>query len=714
MRYYLTDKVFNTYFSGVYNGKIVFRENYVELHSVDRRTRVQLKAHKLTMRNEDVIDETMIDYAKIHSTLDAYCECKWDTDRVKLANGSIYERYRKFEGKANGKDVTVYLWAQRQCNYCTDLLVCNNEIVGFINPGRICSEITVLEGFEDVSPLLRFKEGNLSEAKYGVNPLGSFMVKTRDGVDLATLVFLPEGMPEGTKVPTIVIRTCYEKETDILRTWHWVARGYAFVVQDVRGRNDSGGAFEPFQHERDDAYDLFDWIAAQKWSNGKIGMWGASYLGFTTTAAATSGHPNLVTAVSEVNVGSPFADVIRRGGAVSSWTLLCWALAQSVGNRIDYDVFLGSSVSPEEAIRYRPINDIATKMIGKRCGPWDNWSKHYHYDDFWKYSDNTLHAKNIKIPMLIMSGWYDDDNLGVQETWRFLTECDVPGRRIVLGPWEHHLNSWRDCLDFSFGNNAIDYDFDTRIIRWFDHYLKGVDNGEDRKPRATYYVEGENKWRTSDDWNPVESKLTKLYFDSDGHANSSLGDGKLTLSVPEEEKTDNYVFDPEQPCSGVIDITTPYKCSERQLRNDVLVYDSPVLEKDVPFAGNVSAEIYASSSAVDTDFFVRLSDVDEKGVSRNLCNNLIRAEFRKGWDSPELLTPGKVEKYDIILQFYGFVFKKGHKIRVEVCSSDEWVVFPNTNTGIDPYLDPKPVIARQTIYHGGKYPSCIKLPLLTE
>lgn len=181
-------------------------------------------------------------------------------------------------------------------------------------------------------------------------------------------------------------------------------------------------------------------------------------------------------------------------------------MAQSVSNRVDFGVFAGETINIEEAVKHRPITDIPNKIIGKASGPWELWAKHYHYDDFWKHSDNTLHAHKINIPMLIMSGWFDGDALGVQETWRFLTKHDTPGRRIVLGPWPHALNSFRDCRDLEFGDNAIDYDFDTRIIRWFDLYLKGVQNGEDKKPRAMYYICGENQWRESEDWNPVESK----------------------------------------------------------------------------------------------------------------------------------------------------------------------------------------------------------------
>ncbi len=380
------------------------------------------------------------------------------------------------------------------------------------------------------------------------------------------------------------------------------------------------------------------------------------------------------------------------------------------------DVFKGVSIDPVEAVRTRPITDIPERIIGCKSAPWDLWAKHYHYDDFWRHSDNTAHADNIQIPMLILSGWYDGDALGVQETWRFLTKHDKPGRRIVLGPWPHNLNAWRDCMDLEFGDNAVDYDFDTRIIRWFDRYLKGIENGEDQKPRATYYVIGENQWHTSDEWMPSEAKLVNLYLDSGGRANSLHGDGRITLS-PAKTGSDTYVYDPLFPCGGEGDdfddgLVCPYRCNSRQLRSDVLCYDTPVLEQDVAIAGPLYAEIYASSSAVDTDFIVRVSDVDERGIARNVSFNIIRAEFRKGFDKPELLTPGKVERYKMEMYFHGMVFRKGHKIRVDISSSEQMESFPNTNTGVDPYTNPAPVKAVQTIYHGEDYPSHVKLPVL--
>lgn len=206
------------------------------------------------------------------------------------------------------------------------------------------------------------------------------------------------------------------------------------------------------------------------------------------------------------------------------------------------------------------------------------------------------------------------------------------------------------------------------------------------------------------------------YLDSDGHANSMNGDGRVTLT-PAETGSDAYVYDPEFPCGGEGDgfddgLVSPYKCNSRQIRSDVLVYDTPVLEQDIAIAGPLYAELYAASSAVDTDFIVRVSDVDEQGTARNVSFNIIRAEFRKGWDKPELLTPGKIEKYEMEMYFYGMVFKKGHKIRIDISSSELMEAFPNTNTGIDPYTDPKPIKATQTIYHGREYPSHVKLPVL--
>lgn len=702
---------FNHYRSGVYEGQFVFGSAELNWLAVDPLSRAQLK----TIPFKPDMKESLFDLAKLHTEFDTYLHATWAGETVTVKDDVRYNRYLEFHGDVNGKPATGQLWARRGAAPIIDVVTVDGQVVAFIMPGRISSEMLILDGYESVTPFTKYQDPMLSKAEYGIRPLGNQWVRTRDGVDLATEVFLPEGAQPGQKFPVIVVRTCYGKARDLSRCTHWVNRGYAFVTQDVRGRSDSDGELVPFYHEREDARDLFDWIVAQEWSDGNIGMWGASYLGYTTTAAATTGHPNLRTAISEVNVGSPFfMDTVRRGGAVCSWPLLCWTLGQSMSNRTDFEVFGGVTVNPKEVVHMRPLSEIPTQAIGKRSGPWDIWAQHYHYDEFWEHCDNTAHAQNVKVPMLIISGWHDGDALGVQETWRFLTQHDVPGRRIILGPWPHALNAFRDCLDTEYGDNAIDYDFDTRTIRWFDRYLKDIANGEDDKPRATYYLggEGANEWRHSDNWNPAESTLTELFLDSDGSANSMHGNGRLLTAPVPGARLDSYVYDPDNVASGD-GAFQPSVLNELQSRQDYLVYETSVLSEPVAVAGNLSARFYAASSAVDTDFFVTVSDVDEKGVARKISTNGIRAEFRNFPDEPSaLLTPGSVEPYELFLHFAGHVFQKGHRIRVDICSADYMTFFPNTNTGVDPFTDPEPVIATQQVHHGSERPSCVRLPVL--
>ncbi len=706
MAHSLTGKTFTLYRSGVYEGKFVMGPKVLEWHGVDPQTRLQLKRIPF----EKHMMRSMLDFTKLYENLSDYANAKWEGDSVTVS-GKKYNRYLPFTGTLDGKEQTAYLWAQRGRPPIMDIVTLDGNVIAFVMPGRTSSDMLILEGHEKLTPFTKYEDPLLSKAEYGVRHLGNHWVTTRDGVNLATEVLLPAGGKPGQKFPTIVIRTCYGKTPDAGR--HWVNRGYAFVTQDVRGRSDSDGELVPFYYERDDAYDLFDWIVKQDWSDGNIGMWGASYLGYTTTAAATSGHPNLKAAISEVNVGSPFfMDVVRRGGAVCSWPGVSWALGQSVSNRVDHNVFGGRAVNPEEVSKTRPITKIGEKFIGKRSVVLDGWAEHYRYDEFWEHCNNSAHGANVKCPMLILSGWHDGDALGVQETWRFLTKYDTPGRRIIIGPWPHSLNAFRDCMDVAYGDNAIDYDFDTRTIRWFDRYLKGIENGEDKKPRATYYLSGENKWYHSDDFTPPEATLTKLYFHSNGKANSLYGDGTLVTTPQEGHRHDTYVYDPENAArtSGA---HVPNVLNEIQARQDFLVYDSEVLTEPVAVAGNISTEFYADSSAVDTDFYVCVSDVDEKGVARQISKSVIRAEFRNWPEDPSsLLTPGKIEKYHIYLHFAGWVFKAGHRIRVDVSSADYMICFPNTNTGINPYEDPDPIVATQKIYHGADYPSCVVLPVL--
>ncbi|MFD0672799.1 CocE/NonD family hydrolase [Cohnella sp. GCM10027633] len=696
--------IYNLYCAGVFEGQIRFADDKVMHAKVDARRR--------TLMQENALDDRAkyaLQLAKLREAMTAYRRAAWSGDRVAVDNGETYHRHVTYSDGGR----TSQVWAKRG-DTAVDIVTLDGDVIAFVCPNRYGMEILVREGCEKLTPLIVYDDPSLSQASYGVNDLGTFLVPMRDGVRLATDVYLPEGIAPGTRLPTIVVRTCYDRNLRKEAFLRWAYKGYAVVNQDVRGRADSEGELVPFYHEREDGSDTIDWIIAQPWSNGDVGMWGASYLGYVVMAAATSGHPSLKAVVNEVNVGSPFVDTVRRGGTVCSWPLLCWTLAQSVGTRTDFQIFAGVTVDPEKAVDARPIRDIPRQMIGRDSGPWDLWSEHPEYDDFWRQCTHSERADRVNVPMFVISGWYDGDSAGVSETWRLLTEHDVPNRRIWLGPWEHGPNRSRDFKGVAHGEDSVVYDYDANVLRWFDRYLKGVRNGIDTEPRARYYVVGENEWRDSDDWTPSESTATPFYLGGQGRANSAYGDGTLSGAPPggvADASADTYVYNPADPVAD---------CGEREpenrrtieLRQDVLCYTSEKLAEPLTVAGELSAVLYASSSAVDTDWVVALSDVDEAGNSILLSSYIVRAKYRNGYDKPEPLTPGRAERFDIFMPNLAHRFAAGHRIRFSVTSSSKFVAFPNSNTGLNPYDDPEPIAATQTIYHSAEYPSHVLLPVL--
>ncbi|MNO44495.1 Cocaine esterase [compost metagenome] len=705
MTTYLHTTVFNFYCSGVYSGKIRFTEKNILHAKVEERRRTQMQEHVLDPRAPYVLP-----FAKIADQLGAYESANWSGEEVILTFGDRYQRHIQYKAEISGSMRTSQVWAFRG-DTALDIVTLDGEVIALLTPNRYGIELIVKEGYESLTPLAIYDDPLLSKPDYGVNDAGTFLVPMRDGIKLATDVYLPEGIEPGTKLPTILVRTCYDRHGKKANFMRWANKGYAVVNQDVRGRADSEGTLVPFYHEREDGYDTIDWIIAQDWSDGKVGMWGASYLGYVVVAAASSGHPNLKAVVDEVNVGSPFVDTARKGGTLCSWPLLSWTLAQSVGTRTDFDIFAGITVNPEEAVDARPIKEIPQQMIGKPSGPWELWSQHPEYDEFWKNCTFTERGDQVKVPMYVISGWYDGDSPGVSETWRMLTEHDVPNRKIRLGAWEHGPNRARDLMSMSFGNDAVVYDYDVSVLRWFDRFLKEIPNGIDEEPRASYYVVGENRWRTSEDWTPVEATITPFYLASGGRANSSLGDGKLVCMPEEHSPADTYIYNPADPVADSGE-REPENMRKHELRSDIVVYTSEPLTEKLTIAGELSAVLYAASTGADTDWVVTLSDVYENGDSIRLSNYIVRAKYRHGLEQPQLLVPGQVEKYDIFLQNIAHTFAEGHRIRVTVTSSSKFVSFPNTNTGNDPYEDTEAIIVQQTIYHDHSYPSHIKLPVI--
>ncbi|KQL45932.1 hydrolase [Brevibacillus choshinensis] len=637
----------------------------------------------------------------------------WDREEVVFPqSGDHYQRHVRIDGIVEGEQKQAWVWAVREASQPIDLIICDNEVIAFVLTGRGDSVVLVKTGWEDLTPLKLWQDPLLSQASYGVLRLGRHDVEMRDGIRLATEVWLPAGLQEGQRVPTIFMRTPYGRMDAIFRRLPFVARGYALVVQDTRGREDSEGEWVPLVHERNDGDDSLTWIASQDWSDGNVGMLGGSYVGYVQWAAASSGNPHLKAIFSYVTVGTPYVDIPRKGGTILGG--LSWIFMMAEKRRNVSALFRDDW---SDVIKVRPIKEIPQKVLGKEIPFWTKWMEHPDGDEFWGESDWKRHADLVKVPSLLVSGWYDDNGMGTSESWEVISRNAPEHARLILGPWYHKANTTREIHHVPFGNNAIRYDLDVTQLRWFDRYLKGIQNGVDQEPRVEYYMVGENEWKTSQTWPPAEATVTNLYLSSGGQANTSGGDGALSLIEPDDQPVDTYQYDPLDAAPYLLDLSenensVPENYREVEKREDVLVYTTEPLEEEVVIAGEISAVLYAASSARDTDWLVRLCDVDEEGNSIRLSDGIICARYRHSFQDPQLLVPGQIERYEIRMTKIANVFQKGHRIRVSVTSGAENFSFPNPNTGNDLATDTETVIAEQSIYHNGQYPSHIKLPVL--
>ncbi|RAL24217.1 CocE/NonD family hydrolase [Thermoflavimicrobium daqui] len=635
-------------------------------------------------------------------------------EEVKVSWGDRYQRYLRMDGKVEGEEQVAWIWALQEVKFPTDLIISDNEVIGWIYNGNPNS-VLVKKGYEDLTILKQWNDPHLSKPLYGIKYLGRQDVITRDGIKLATDVYLPSGLPDGEKVPTILVRTPYGRQADAPKRLSFVQRGYALVIQDTRGREDSEGEWIPLIYEMEDGDDTLNWIATQPWSNGKVGMIGGSYLGFVQWAAAASGNPHLKAIVSQVTAGTPFVDFPRPEGAISSG-MLAWSFMMAERKKND-DAMKRDDW--DEVLKTRPLKDIPLKALGKELKFWNEWMNHSDYDAFWEKANWAKRGNQINVPSLLISGWYDDDGMGTSEAWEMNRENNREHTRMILGPWYHSFNTTRQIHQIPFGNQAIRYDLNQLELRWFDHFLKDIPNDVEKEARVEYYMVGENEWKTSEDWPPPDVVYTPFYLHSKGNANTSQGDGSVDSIFPQQEKSDTYRFDPEDPTPFLIDMSenecrVPENYRDVELRQDVLVYTSEPLQEDITIAGDIYAVLYAASSAKDTDWLVRLTDVDEEGNSICLSDGLVRARYRNSVEKPELLKPGKVEKYEIRMTKIANVFKKGHRIRISVTSGAKNSIFPNHNTGNNPMTDTEMVVATQTIYHDEKYPSHVRLPILNK
>lgn len=685
---------FKLYLSGILYAYVYFENDNIFVKELDVFTNKFLDKEELTSEKNQLYTAIYkIDLKDLGEKITDYDKC-FSTDE-KYVTTPFGERY---EMHSSGNFV------QRDIKFPNNILHEDGRVVAVVCPSREYVSILVEEGFEDKTILKRWKEeipSDLHPVKYE----GCFDVLTRDNVKLSTDVYLPADVKEN--LPTVLVRTPYGKEMNKETYYKFVQRGYAVVIQDVRGRNFSEGTWEPQLYEVEDGDDTINWIANQPWSNKKVGMIGGSYLGYVQWAAAASNNPYLAALVSVVCAGSAFVDIPRRGGALISG-MLAWAFAVSqqmfkpeLMVRDDWD----------EVLDIRPLNKIPEKALGYKVDFIEEWLKRTDYDEYWARINWHDRCKDIKVPALIMSGWFDDNGMGTTEALDLTKDYPQGKRKVILGPWQHSGNSTYDLHKVPFGTNALRFDLDLIFLKWFDLHLKGIQNGIDKTPAVEYYTVGDNEWKTANNWPVENSKCTAIYLTSDGHANTSSGDGKLVFEEVSDEKSDEYAYDPENPSTFIIDMSeneigVPEDYTEEEKRDDILCYTTDTLEEDFTITGDIDVELYISSDAVDTDFMVRITDVDENGKSIKLADGIISAKYRNSFEKAEYLEKDKVYKINILTTKISNTFKKGHKIRFTVTSSAKNFVFPNSNTK-DGFNSTEIVIANNKIHHGGQYPSKI-------
>jgi hypothetical protein len=532
----------------------------------------------------------------------------------------------------------------------------------------------------------------------------------RDGVELSADVYRPDA---AGKFPVILTRTPYNKNGagPLNQGRYFASRGYVFVAMDVRGRGDSDGKFVAYRNDGRDGYDAIEWCAAQPWSTGKVGTIGGSYGGRIQWLAAIERPPHLASMIAIVSPSDPFVE---------------WPTGLPLPIDISWYHFTdGHVLQNMESVDWTKVQwhmPIMTmdEAFGRTLPYWREEVEHAGLSPWWEPLRYQNKYDRISVPVLHISGWYDDEQVGTPLNFIGMTtkapETYRNKQKLLMGPWPHAVNSRSKIGDVDFGPTGM-IDLTGYELRWFDATLKDAANGMLGEPPVHIFVMGENKWVDEKEWPIARTKWTKYYLHSGGRANSVFGDGKLSTEMPVAEKTDGYSYDPKNPVTFITEpsfaqIGGPDDYRPIERRDDVLVYTTEPVTDDTKVCGPIKVQLYAASSAKDTDFMAKLIDVWPEGYAERLSDGMVRGRFRNGLEKQELMEPGKAYPFMIDAWNTCQMFKKGHRIRLEVSSS----AFPkydrNLNTGADLGKTSEMETAQQTIYHDREHPSHVVLPIV--
>jgi putative CocE/NonD family hydrolase len=545
----------------------------------------------------------------------------------------------------------------------------------------------VRDGYEDL-----IRSTGINEVR-----VETIQIPLRDGVRLATDVYHPVGI---VRAPVILIRTPYGKGNEEPVARFFARHGYVVAAEDVRGQYDSEGKFEPLVHEGKDGYDAIEWLARQPWSSGKVGMIGASYLGWAQWMAAVEHPPHLATIIPNVSPPDMLHNIPWENGVFGLTLAFNWlrVVETAATGKLSNEAIDQAEHAADGKLNSLPVIDLDKSITGKESALWRNWVMHPPEDRYWRRTETLEKIKKMRIPVFHESGWYDGDLIGTELNYLALAANPKAVQKMTIGPWGHEMvdQRWTGGVDSGLG--AL-IDMQNEYLRWLDHWLKGFDNGVERESMVNLFVMGSDKWVHGAKYPLPGTKFENLYLAS---GNS------LSFSAPDAAQTpDHYTYDPADP--------TPDKLGDG--RKDALVYLTAVFEKPYMMAGPLEAVIFAATSARDTDWFVHIMDVDEEGHTKALCawgGGRVRARYRASASRTSAIKPGKIYEYKINLWLTGITIAAGHRLRVEVASAAFPVFDRNLNTGGNNETETKYVKAEQTIYHDALHPSHIVLPRISE
>ena len=589
------------------------------------------------------------------------------------------------------------------------------------------------------------------EPRYEIRVDKSVMIPMRDGKVLSTDLYMPDGADKN--LPTILIRTVYGKN----QTFRWnpvykelVERGYVVAIQDIRGRFESEGRYVVAEGRREDGIDTVDWLIDQPWSSKKVGTAGCSYLGETQVVLAATKHPNLVAAIPMSAATGFYAP----GRAWSSYDGGVFELAQTAGwfagsgtsvfygppDGIDRGEWFRSEASklfrmdPEiDYSKYLPfVKTLPTSTILQRAElpptEYDKFVMALPDDDYYRNKDWAQADDTFNVPSIFMDSWYDYGPAEALEMFRLFSEnaeseTAKNNQFIIIGPSTHcgYTEATEQTIVGERDLGDARLDFTDIQLRWYDHWMKGVDNGITDMPKIQYYLMGKNEWRQSDVWPVPGTTEQRWYLTSGGKANSRTGDGVLATAPPDAASLDTFVYDPATPvpslgghtcCTGTDTEAGGYDQSTIEMRHDVLVYTSETLTEGIEVTGALKVVLQVSSSAKDTDFMAKLIDVYPDGRAFNIQEGALRMRHREGLNKEVLMTPGDVYEARLDLHVTSNYFGAGHRIRLEVTSSNFPRFERNLNTGGNNHVDTEWKIATNNVHHGQNQLSYLELPVV--